>query len=66
MAARRRGNGRTPAGNRVEDDALLRSFGYKIHSRPDRGEPVWEKGGRVVPQSQALAAVRAEIGRVAR
>ena len=35
-------------------DALLRSFGFRIHSRPKHGEPLWQRGGRVVRESEAV------------
>jgi hypothetical protein len=42
------------------DDRLLRLAGFKIHSRPDCKEPVWERPtGKYWTHTQALA----EIGR---
>lgn len=35
-------------------DAALRHVGFRIHSRPKRGEAVWEKGGTLFPESRAV------------
>lgn len=35
------------------DDIRLRSHGFKIHSRPRRGEPLWSLGGEVFTHSRA-------------
>ena len=40
-----------------DTDALLRSHGYHIHSRPRRGEVLWEKGGKVINQGDALRRI---------
>lgn len=39
--------------DRHPTDAQLREHGFKIHSRPKRGEPVWERAGRLYTQSEA-------------
>lgn len=38
-------------------DELLRRNGYRIWSRPKRGEPVWKRSGRLYPQSVALKRI---------
>lgn len=47
-------------------DALLRSQGFRIHSRPRSGEPLWERHGAVYPQPEALGLCPAEAVRDAR
>lgn len=36
-------------------DACLRAHGFKIHARPAKGEPTWERHGAVLSQRAALA-----------
>jgi len=42
------------------DDQVLRSYGYKIHSRRKDREAVWEKDGELVSHSDALQEVRSK------
>jgi len=35
-------------------DAQLRDLGFKIHSRPSKGEPIWERLGIRYTQKAAL------------
>lgn len=40
-------------------DDRLRAAGFSIHSRPERGEPIWRNSdGTLLTQTEALAAVR--------
>lgn len=43
-------------------DILLRKHGFKIHSRPTNGVPVWSKGGFFLTQDEAVeVATSAEV-----
>lgn len=50
------------------DDALLRAFGYRIHSREPGKVPVWElrRTGRLFAQNAALIDVRKKLAREAK
>ena len=39
-------------------DALLRKHGYAIHARPRCGPVLWERGGKVYREREALADVQ--------
>ena len=39
-------------------DMLLRKHGYTIHSRSEKGEAVWKKGGKTYTETVALARLR--------
>ena len=39
---------------RHNEDQELREFGFVIHSRPSKGEPVWSYGGELIPHREAL------------
>lgn len=39
--------------NRHATDAELREKGFVIHSRPERGEPVWRRGSILYAQAAA-------------
>lgn len=40
-------------------DAMLRSWGFKIHARPKVGQVLWiRRDGQVVTQRQAIAYVK--------
>ena len=41
-------------------DADLREHGFRIHSRPEKGEPVWERGGVLYPESKAVKEVKGD------
>ena len=41
-------------------DRLLRSRGWRIHSRPKSGPILWRKGGAVLPQEQVVKMVMKE------
>lgn len=43
--------------DRYPDDSRLRQHGYKIHSRKNGQEPIWELGGNLVPQHVALQRI---------
>jgi hypothetical protein len=43
----------------------LRAFGWKVHSRPDKGEPIWIRNGKKVSESLALEIVQRDIDSVA-
>lgn len=49
-----------------ETDARLRSFGFRIVSRPRDGEALWERGGRLYTQREAVVWVAHEIRKVER
>lgn len=36
------------------EDVELRKRGFRIHARPKNGEPVWERGGVLFRQSEAI------------
>lgn len=36
------------------DDMLLRAAGFRIHSRPAGGPPLWTRAGRVYAQATAV------------
>ena len=44
--------------SRFVTDQQIRVCGYKIHSRPKKGEPIWEKDGLVFPQSAVIEIER--------
>ncbi len=44
-------------------DRFLRGWGFRIHSRPAAGEPLWERRGRVMTQTQAVFVARYEHDR---
>lgn len=46
--------------NRHSEDQEIRAAGFKIHSRPTKGPILWEFGGVVCEQSQALQTIRKE------
>lgn len=37
-----------------DKNAKLRRHGFRIHSRPNRGEPTWERRGEVYTEREAL------------
>lgn len=39
---------------RFEVDALIRSYGYRIHSRPKKGSVLWSINGEHYPQEKVL------------
>ena len=45
-------------------DAKLRSFGFRIHSRPRKGPDLWERHGEKFTKEQALRIVEREIEKV--
>ena len=45
---------------RCSRDVEIREYGFKIHSRPASGEPVWERNGRLLPESAVINLVREE------
>lgn len=50
---------------RFPEDITLRLAGFKIHSRPAVGQAVWERGGVLFLQAEALLRVTkrdAELG----
>lgn len=51
--------------NRCATDTELREHGFTIHSRPERGEPVWKKNGVLYPQSRAQQWVETEVAATA-
>lgn len=42
-----------------ETDAKLRKHGFRIHARPARGVPVWEKGGILFAEDDAVLEIMA-------
>lgn len=38
---------------RFSGDQKLRRAGFKIHGRPEKGEPLWEREGKVYKESEA-------------
>lgn len=46
-------------------DKLLRDHGWKIAHRPEGREPVWEKNGDQLVQSQALKTISGKSVRAA-
>jgi hypothetical protein len=40
--------------NRFAIDVLIRSEGYRIHSRRDKEEPIWERNGKRYMQREVL------------
>ena len=46
--------------SRHPTDADLRERGFRIHSRPEKGEPVWERGGVLYPESKAVKEVKGD------
>jgi hypothetical protein len=40
---------------RFETDALLRRYGFTIHSRRNGAEPVWSLGGELYAEAEALS-----------
>lgn len=38
-------------------DAIIRKFGYIIHSRPNNGESIWEIGGKLYKYSEVLTRI---------
>ncbi len=59
MAARsvRGRNRRTNREGREQLDALIRSYGYRIHTRETGQEPVWRIGKVTWKQSQVLLRI---------
>lgn len=47
-------------------DTFLREFGFRIHSRPDRGPVMWERGGRVVTEEKSYQLCLSERQRMLR
>jgi hypothetical protein len=47
-------------------DRLLRAYGWRIVSRPRRGEPTWRQASLHLRQSQALEGIDARVIREAR
>ena len=45
---------------RHPNDADLRERGFRIHSRPGKDEPVWERGGVLYPESKAIKEVMSD------
>lgn len=41
-------------------DMLLRKHGYRVHHRPDKGEPIWFKNGIQFKESEALIRIQRE------
>lgn len=41
-------------------DDLLRSLGFQLVRRPDKGEPLWKRRGRTLRQGAALAIAERE------
>jgi hypothetical protein len=41
---------------RYADDALFRECGYRIHSRPENGEAIWTRDGRMFSESELIEA----------
>ena len=46
--------------SRHPTDADLRERGFRIHSRPGKDEPVWERGGVLYPESKAVQEVTSD------
>lgn len=44
--------------NRFSEDARLRKYGWRIVSRPSRGEAIWENEGVRKTESEAMDSVR--------
>jgi hypothetical protein len=47
--------------DRYPADRRLRTFGFRIHSRPKDGPPVWDREGRLYSQSEAALWVSRRI-----
>lgn len=47
----------TDHSNRHATDARLRSHGFRIHSRPDKGEPTWVMDGERFTEREAIELV---------
>lgn len=41
-------------------DAHLREFGFRIHSRPKIGRPLWERAGKLFSEGEAREVTRIE------
>jgi hypothetical protein len=41
-------------------DMALRAAGWRIHARPRRGQPLWERDGVVLPELEAAKTLRTE------
>lgn len=46
---------------RFPDDDKLRRFGWQIYRRQKGREPLWRKGRRIEPQTEALIEVNDQI-----
>lgn len=44
--------------SRCPVDQKLRERGYKIHTRPDKGDPTWIKDGKIYPQNLLLCTLK--------
>ena len=45
-----------PPPEHIAEDAFLRSYGWRVHARPRRGEAVWRhEDGRLVGHAAAVA-----------
>jgi hypothetical protein len=48
---------------RQSEDTLLRSHQFVIKRRPKKGEPLWERQGKMYTHSEALKLVTKEVAR---
>lgn len=47
--------------DRFARDALLRKYGFRVSSRPNRGQAKWEKGGKLYTFGRALKEIPASL-----
>lgn len=47
--------------NRFPKDRLLRLHGYRIHSRPNKGEAIWKREEILFPYSEAVSKMETLI-----
>lgn len=40
------------------DDIVLRCFGFRIHSRPKEGSPIWKRGAKSYTYVEAMEECR--------
>lgn len=39
-------------------DVDIRSKGFTIHARPQKGEPIWERAGVLYPESKVVKIIK--------